>query len=1133
MKKSNSFRPLHYLLLLAGCVGLAHAAPYGPDGRETQWRQPNGQVVQLRVFGDDFYARTENLDGFTLAFENDTYFYAQASADGKDLVATATLANQPAPAGLRKHLDRPKSEILKIARANLAKLDDATDQRWSKRIDAKQKIRMAAAGARLAKAEVDVAKIDAAPVIGENVGLTILVQFPNDPNTPGADPINFPTDQAKITRFCNQVGYTENGNTGSVRDYFFDQSLGALTYIQTVTTVVTLPRPRNFYNYADYPANRELQDPQIGASELINDAVTILKAQNFDFTSLTVDETGRAVATNVFFAGPDSGNWAQGLWPHASRVVPEIRVGTVAKPITLSRYQITNIESSAPTIGTFCHENGHLLLGYPDLYDLFGEGVGQHCLMGSGNNLNKGKTPAPINIHFKDLVGWATITDLSPNAYRTTSLPTTGNVGYRLTKPRVATEFFMVENRGSGDRWAQYCKDKGIAIWHIDETISGNQLTEHYGVALMQADGRDDLENGVNRGDNTDLFDLITPRFTSGTRPSARWWDNSRSRVDIEVISKVGKNTSVTFGGVPPNTLIVASPDGGEVLYRESNFPVTWQSNIVGNVRIDLHKGGKFLVNLTPNSPNTGTFTWTVPSTLKAGTDYSIVISSVSNPVPTSDVSNGNFAITDVTFPADNKIPYGWFKPKGSTGKWSVTTQDKFEGKTSLAAIKPNDGTVSAIAYRSDFQQGSVGFYIKTSTEKGFDFARFYIDGKAQDFPGFSTARGISGVTDWTFVKFPVSAGTHTFMWTYEKDDSYGDMQDAIWIDGVTMPLGTQQIVVTQATAENLVAGKSQRSFSNTHTKGSSKPMTFTIENRGNADLAGIRVVAVGANSGEFKINNLGSQNLKKGQTTTFDVVFAPKGLGNRKTTILIISNDNDQGRFGIGVSGFALGYPEMAVIQPAGGKLNPGDERKFGTAKLKTLGKTRNFTITNTGSAVLKSLQVKVKGTNASDFKIGSVGGISLAPGASTVVKVTLRPTGTNLRKATLVFKSNDKRTGNFIVQLSGKGAPKGGKKGKSALAAARGSFTGALFGAESASSASPVSASTGLKVIAGQKYLTLTVEKTVGITPGTIQVSSNLVDWFSGKKHTTVLVDDAKTLKVRDNTPTTANSKRYIRLK
>ena len=74
------------------------------------------------------------------------------------------------------------------------------------------------------------------------------------------DPVPFPVTRGKIVNFCNQEGYDDNGNTGSVRDYFYDQSLGAVTYTQNVTPIVTLNHPRNYYNYDNYPTNTSLRD---------------------------------------------------------------------------------------------------------------------------------------------------------------------------------------------------------------------------------------------------------------------------------------------------------------------------------------------------------------------------------------------------------------------------------------------------------------------------------------------------------------------------------------------------------------------------------------------------------------------------------------------------------------------------------------------------------------------------------------------------------------------------------------------------------------------------------------------------------------------------------------------------------
>ena len=66
------------------------------------------------------------------------------------------------------------------------------------------------------------------------------------------------------------------------------------------------------------------------------------------------------------------------------------------------------------SIGTFCHENGHLLCRFPDMYD-YGErdgdniasaGIGSYCLMGSGNHLDYGRSPSPVCAYLRDLAGW-------------------------------------------------------------------------------------------------------------------------------------------------------------------------------------------------------------------------------------------------------------------------------------------------------------------------------------------------------------------------------------------------------------------------------------------------------------------------------------------------------------------------------------------------------------------------------------------------------------------------------------------------------------------------------------------------------------------------------------------------------
>ncbi len=68
---------------------------------------------------------------------------------------------------------------------------------------------------------------------------------------------------------------------------------------------------------------------------------------------------------------------------------------------------------------------------------------------------------------------------------------------------------------------------------------------------------------------------------------------------------------------------------------------------------------------------------------------------------------------------------------------------------------------------------------------------------------------------------------------------------------------------------------------------------------------------------------------------------------------------------------------------------------------------------------------------------------------------------------------------------------------------------------------------------MVGGKSYLQLTVRRADGEPKPVVEVSSNLVDWFSGDKHTTSLIDDGRILRVRDNTATGPGTRRFIRVR
>ena len=73
---------------------------------------------------------------------------------------------------------------------------------------------------------------------------------------------------------------------------------------------------------------------------------------------------------------------------------------------------------------------------------------------------------------------------------------------------------------------------------------------------------------------------------------------------------------------------------------------------------------------------------------------------------------------------------------------------------------------------------GTFSFYWKVSSEVGYDFLEFYIDGVLQD--------RISGLVDWHQVTYTITdSSSHILEWRYFKDYSVSEGDDSGWVDFV------------------------------------------------------------------------------------------------------------------------------------------------------------------------------------------------------------------------------------------------------------------------------------------------------------------------------------------------------------
>ena len=118
----------------------------------------------------------------------------------------------------------------------------------------------------------------------------------------------------------------------------------------------------------------------------------------------------------------------------------------------------------------------------------------------------------------------------------------------------------------------------------------------------------------------------------------------------------------------------------------------------------------------------------------------------------------------------------------GSTNTpWIVSPVLPYEGLYSAKSANIDDNEKSGLTLTLDvIGYDEISFYRKVSSEVGFDFLKFYIDGVLKD--------QWSGNTDWAKVSYEVTPGTHTFKWAFEKDGATSQGYDCGWIDWITLP---------------------------------------------------------------------------------------------------------------------------------------------------------------------------------------------------------------------------------------------------------------------------------------------------------------------------------------------------------
>lgn len=496
------------------------------------YRQPDGSIVRLELHGDEFFSWTTLAGTSQVVAKGNDGFYRPAV------------------------LDR---EVRERARARRREAN------------------------RLRAGIVPRTHTDNPMTHGERRIPVILVEFKD---------VKFSLDQIndQFEAFLNQQGYSANGATGSVRDYFMDNSDGAFSPVFDVYGPVTLDRNIAYYGEAvkDEKGNITANDKQ---PELALYEACVKLNNQVDFSVYDYDGNGVVDMTLFYYAGYSQAEGASedSIWPHQWSV--QYSQNSQARSATfdglrLGSYFCTaelrgNQGSNMCGIGVTAHEFGHSL-GLPDFYDTnYDEdgragGLYDFSIMCSGSYLNESRTPPYYNSEERLLLGWLIPEDLP-------ELPE-GNVTFGSVKDGTAYrsytdtdgEYFVYECR-DGSGWDAFLP-QGLVVYHVDKSanreVGGISPQDHWDkwgqYNAINAYGDHPCfyvvpaknQNSLNYSGK--LSDMVFPGGGNVTDYSPVDWEDYETGLTLSSISYAGGNVSLKASYTVSKTLkgTVISPGG-------------------------------------------------------------------------------------------------------------------------------------------------------------------------------------------------------------------------------------------------------------------------------------------------------------------------------------------------------------------------------------------------------------------------------------------------------------------------------------------------------------------------------------------------------------------------------------------
>lgn len=349
---------------------------------------------------------------------------------------------------------------------------------------------------------------------GDFEGLVILVGFNDMP---------FNEDSKKFDDMLNLQKYAYQNAKGSVRDYFIANSDSLFKPSFKVVGPIVMDSTLGYYGEnapdgSDMRAAAMVELACMKASAMVN------------FADYDTNADGLIDMVYLFFAGYSENenlSHPEFLWAHAGFIgegSPEIGGLKIGRYACSPEYigavpsaEDTSHERSIATIGTVCHEFGHIL-GLPDFYNtLSGAGLtlGEMSIMDHGNYISEGREPAGYSLFEREFVGWTEvpvlnngsntqkgITKIDENTFRVTLSPlslvadTCDKLrGFKIMIPQTDEAFYFENRQPFGSDTSlpahglliYYADKSNFRLWDLNMV---NTSSSHMNYNIIRAGGK-------------------------------------------------------------------------------------------------------------------------------------------------------------------------------------------------------------------------------------------------------------------------------------------------------------------------------------------------------------------------------------------------------------------------------------------------------------------------------------------------------------------------------------------------------------------------------------------------------------------------------------------------------------------